>query len=765
MPPPPLDVLPVPRTVLGATSHANVAAYDGIHARGAAPAPVKFYPPPPRGEPLSAEAAVIRLQAAQGPRGHARAFAASVAASASATVPSVMMRKKRNENAVPQPQGDEDLDGYDDAGRTAAADGGAGGGSSSVGVSAPLGYARPAASAAASVHMAALREEGPLQPAGPYPMVAAALAVGTPGTGASTWEQAKMRALMSLEQQRDVLRAQGIAGRRLDRLMGSAWVAYARRLLVLRISRALHLWRRIAARNRRLAWAQSVWRQKHLEGVFTEWHMFALARRHERQTRRRAHARYQRTVLQSWSAAAAQSKRVRRLLQRAQLARCRRLLAGWAQRSAQLREKRIRLQGASAHRLRVLLRNGWRGLALEVAHERKLEAALRLRLNVTALRAALQTWVANTKLAQRLDAMWRRGVLRSVLRRWVALAARSAVLRRKVAALQGLWRLRRLDIFVASWAAVARRLAQLGKAELALRDADRHQLLATCLTCIRLAPRERAWARRRAVVALRMWRDIALRAARNRRLVLARHLARNRASLAAIFDIWRVLAKIRSVQLHLREIHRLQDLEPTFEHQMELVRQDRAAVQAHMRAVMEESNLLRAELLRGFVMGAEGGLLGKPLHWRSLPADPDQWMPQPRSRHSTLFLPALQLPSAPPAGSSTQPLPMHSTLYRATMAAAVGGGGETMVGDATGLGQHLGTTRAGLEAATLRTATITRTAYGHGHHADVEAVVPGVAGVLVVFGGVSEEEWFRDLHVLELAYSGMDRAGLWKSGT
>ncbi|GIM00699.1 hypothetical protein Vretimale_5650, partial [Volvox reticuliferus] len=209
MPPSPVGLLPVPRTVLGNASHAHVAAFDGIHAGGAQPVPVMYYPPPPQSQSMTAEAALLRLQAAQGPRGHARALVASVTGSASATVPSVMMRNRRNENAQPR-SGDEGGGNGGSAAGTAGV--GVGGGAvtttSSVGVSAPLGRASAAASAAASVHMVALREARPLQPAGPYPMVAAALAVGMPGTGGSTWEQAKMRALMSLEQQRDALRAQ-----------------------------------------------------------------------------------------------------------------------------------------------------------------------------------------------------------------------------------------------------------------------------------------------------------------------------------------------------------------------------------------------------------------------------------------------------------------------------------------------------------------------------------------------------------------------------
>ncbi len=82
--------------------------------------------------------------------------------------------------------------------------------------------------------------------------------------------------------------------------------------------------------------------------------------------------------------------------------------------------------------------------------------------------------------------------------------------------------------------------------------------MATSLTCLRLAPRERAWLRSRGVAALRAWRALAGRAARNRRLAVLRGVARTRGSLAAVWDAWRLLARSRTVQLHLREIHRLQ---------------------------------------------------------------------------------------------------------------------------------------------------------------------------------------------------------------
>lgn len=86
----------------------------------------------------------------------------------------------------------------------------------------------------------------------------------------------------------------------------------------------------------------------------------------------------------------------------------------------------------------------------------------------------------------------------------------------------------------------------------------RRQLLAEGLSSLRLAPRERAWARRCGAVALRAWFRIACRAARNRRIVLARRVSRARGTLTAAFDAWRVLGKARSVRLHVREIHRLQ---------------------------------------------------------------------------------------------------------------------------------------------------------------------------------------------------------------
>eukprot|EP00198_Chlamydomonas_reinhardtii_P011691 XP_001701028.1 predicted protein [Chlamydomonas reinhardtii] len=785
LPPPTVDMLPVPRTVLGATSHANVAAYDGIHAGGAAPVPVKYYPPPPPGQQLTPEQQLLRLQVAEGARGHARAFAASVTESAAATVPSAMMRRKRNEAAAraaqqqqfgPEEdarQGDENQASGPGFG-PGAGGGGGGGVGGAVGVSKPLGYASNAASAAASVHVIGLKEPGgPLQPAGPYPMVAAALAVGTPGTGGSTWEQSKIRALMSLEQQLNMLKAQvesykdqesrhrrqmielndkhraemieaaGAAGRRLKRLMKSAGPAFARRLLVLRLTRALHAWRRVAVRNRRLRWAAAVWRRRSLEEFLTAWHMVTMQNKHHRHTRRRAAQRYLRTLLLAWHSAAAARRQVRRLERRVVLLRCRRLLAAWAQRSRQLWEKRLRVRGAEAVRSGRLLRNGWQGLTTEVARVRRTEVELRQRLDKAMLVHALQTWVQQTRLGQRLDGMWRRGTLRCVLRSWLAYMRRSGMLGRKLRALKNVWRRRRRALALAAWAAAARRQAVLKATDELLRSIVRcaghtEQQLRTVLSCLRLAARERAWSRRRAGLALRAWRASAGRSARNMRIVVLRRLARNRQSLAAIFDCWRVLAKARMVQLHLREIHRLQELEPMYEHQMELVRQDRAAVQAHLRALMAEANLLRSELLRGFVMSAEGGLLGRPISWKSMPADPGQWLPPARCRHSTLCLRALQLPTARPPGAAAQPLPMHSTLRASLTASAVGLDGQHG-------GTHMRTTRFPAGGTTLGV---------HGHHGDeVEAVVPDVAGVLVVFGGVGEEEWFRDLHVLEVTYS------------
>ncbi|PNH05131.1 hypothetical protein TSOC_008640 [Tetrabaena socialis] len=590
MPPPTIGLLPVPRTVLGGSSHANVAPFDGIHAAGRPPAPVKYYPPPPPGHPLSAEAALLRLQTAQGARGHARAFAASVTASATATVPSVMMR--RNENA--QPPRD-----YPHPHDAEAAGRGGGVAPGAVGVSAPLGYASVAASGAASLHSAALREPGgPLQPAGRYPMVAAALAAGAPGSGGSTWEQAKMRALVSLEQERDMLRAQlesyrdvedrhrremvalneqhredlrdaaGIAGRRLDRLMGSAGQLHARRALVLRVSRALHAWRRIAVRNRRLGWAGRVWRKRALEAAFAEWHMLVLACRRDRQSRRRAAARYLRTLLLAWGAAAASCLRLRRMGRRAALLRCRWLLAAWARRTAELRARRLRVQGAVAHRRRALLWVGWRGLAAEVVRRRAAEALLRQRLARGAVVAVFATWLHKTRLAQRLRAQRRRAVLRCVLRSWARHASQHSVLRRKLRGLHASWRRRRRAILLAAWAEAARRLARLGAADRALRAAVRRQALSGVLACLRLPPLERAWGRRRAAVALRAWHAAALRAARNRRIAVVRRQQRSRGLLGAAFDEWRVLAKTRMVRLHLREIHRLQ------EHQRKCVKVD-----------------------------------------------------------------------------------------------------------------------------------------------------------------------------------------------
>ncbi|GLI65448.1 hypothetical protein VaNZ11_008828 [Volvox africanus] len=777
MQPPPVDLLPVPRTVLGNTSHAHVAAFDGIHAGGAQPAPVMYYPPPPLSHPMTADAALVRLQSAQGSRGHARALAASVTASAAATVPSVMMRNRRNENAQPR-RGDE-AGGRDSSvtGTVSAGVGGEGGTTtSSVGVSAPLGRASAAASAAASVHMVALREARPIQPAGPYPMVAAALAMGTPGTGGSTWEQAKMRALMSLEQQRDALRAQleefqdqedrhrreleelrqkhqqdlkdaaGLTGRKLDRLMRSAWVAYSRRLVALRTSRALHAWRRITTRNRRLAWAATVWRQKDLGAAFAEWHFLVLINRHERQARRRAQARYHRTMFLAWAAAAQERRRLRRLEHRVLLARRRWLLAAWMQRVGELQTKQRRYHGAKAHRLTVLLRNGWRGLAGTVTQSRVAEMELRRRLARTAVVTAFKTWAAQAQLGRRLDALHRRAVLRTVLRSWAGLAIRMSVLRRKLGALQKSWRRRRQAIQMAAWADAAHRMALLGAAGRALETATRQQLMAHALTALRLAPREREWGHRRGVLALRAWRGFMRRTIRNRRVVAARRLARSQATLTAVFDAWRVLGKARSVKLHLREIHRLQELEPMYAQQMELVRQDRAAVQGHVRAVMEELNLLRAELLRGFVTSSEGGLLGVPLRWRSLPPDLGQWQPPPRCRHSTFYLRALQLLHAPAPGAASQPLPVSSTM-RAPFASDTGGCVGATLDNTFGFGMGQGT----YQRTALR--QLRGTVAVEGHHAEVEAVIPGMAGVLVVFGGVNEDEWFRDVHILELSYS------------
>ncbi len=59
-------------------------------------------------------------------------------------------------------------------------------------------------------------------------------------------------------------------------------------------------------------------------------------------------------------------------------------------------------------------------------------------------------------------------------------------------------------------------------------------------------------------MSLRAWHTAAARRARNRRLARARRRSLNRASLAAIWDAWRVLATGRVVELHVREIHRLQ---------------------------------------------------------------------------------------------------------------------------------------------------------------------------------------------------------------
>ncbi len=216
LPPPTVAMLPVPRNALGqAVTVANLPAFDGSHAAGAPPTgPVLYYPPPPPGAPLPPEVALARVPAAQSVRGAARAFAAAVEAAA-VRVPSVMMRRAAAQRESEPPEAAaEDADAAAEnqalpAGPAATAAGAVPPGSgSAVGVSAPRGHARPAAAAAAAVHTAVLRESAPLQPAGPYPMVSAALATGVPGSGASTWEQSKMRAVVSLEQQLLALKAQ-----------------------------------------------------------------------------------------------------------------------------------------------------------------------------------------------------------------------------------------------------------------------------------------------------------------------------------------------------------------------------------------------------------------------------------------------------------------------------------------------------------------------------------------------------------------------------
>lgn len=196
------DRLPLPRNALGSAARVvDMAALYGVHVGGPPPVPVTYYTPrgPSPTQTRAAQPALGRLMTAQETRSQTRAFAASVVASAASTVPSIMMRRMPNENAQPCRSEEGDVRRTDGGSRCVT---------SSVGVSAPLGHARTAAIAAASAHVATLQEAAPLQAAGPYPMVAAALAVGAPGTGSSTWEQGKMRALLSLEQQRDALRAQ-----------------------------------------------------------------------------------------------------------------------------------------------------------------------------------------------------------------------------------------------------------------------------------------------------------------------------------------------------------------------------------------------------------------------------------------------------------------------------------------------------------------------------------------------------------------------------
>lgn len=131
-------------------------------------------------------------------------------------------------------------------------------------------------------------------------------------------------------------------------------------------------------------------------------------------------------------------------------------------------------------------------------------------------------------------------------------------------------------------------------------------------------------------------------------------------------------------------------------------------------------------------------MLGDLLRWRSLPPDPGQWCPPPRSRHSALCLRSLQLPA-----------PSSSPSYSHTAT-----GGTPLA-----LGTSL---RASLRLPTPGDTAGHRASVGSAVWAErqeeVEAVVPGVAGVVVVFGGVDGEVWLRDLHVLEVAYTG-ERAG------
>lgn len=179
-----------------------------------------------------------------------------------------------------------------------------------------------------------------------------------------------------------------------------------------------------------------------------------------------------------------------------------------------------------------------------------------------------------------------------------------------------------------------------------------------------------------------------------------------------------------------------------YEHQMELVRQDRKAVQGHSRAVMEELNLTRVEMLRGFVTSSEGGLLSAPLRWRSLPPSQGQWLPPPRCRHSTFCLRALQQPHTPPPTSSSD----AGSSSNSNTAVVTVSGADCAVRPAAGA-------RLAREVLLDNAATAT-TAYQRPYNSKVEAIIPNVAGLLVVFGGVNEEEWYRDLHVLELSYAG-----------
>ena len=101
-------------------------------------------------------------------------------------------------------------------------------------------------------------------------------------------------------------------------------------------------------------------------------------------------------------------------------------------------------------------------------------------------------------------------------------------------------------------------------------------------------------------------------------------------------------------------------------------------------------------------------MLGKDLSWRSLPPDPGQWQPAARSRHAAFLLPALQGISNSPDGSGGFTSTAPAGAYHAR-----GGGGFNLV--------------------------------------------PSLSSVLVMFGGISGEDWHADVSVLLVTQTGGER--------